>query len=82
MSVGPDVASRELVSVDPATLAELDRVAITQPEELAEIIAEARLAQTAFAREPLASRGRLLERVAHVLAESADEIAPQGSRAP
>jgi acyl-CoA reductase-like NAD-dependent aldehyde dehydrogenase len=75
VSAGPDVASRELVSVDPATLVELDRVAITQPEELAEIVAKARLAQAAFSREPLEARSRLLERVVHVLAEAADEIA-------
>ena len=75
MSAGPDVASRELVSVDPATLVELDRVAITQPEELAEIVAEARLAQASFARQPLEARSRLLERVVHVLVEAADEIA-------
>ncbi|MCZ7589255.1 MAG: aldehyde dehydrogenase family protein [Gaiella sp.] len=75
MSAGPDVASRELVSVDPATLVELARVAVTQPEELAEIMAEARLAQEAFSREPLEKRSRLLEDVMHVLVADADEIA-------
>ena len=75
MSAGPDVASRELVSVDPATLAEVGRVPVTQPEELAEILGEARLAQVAFAREALETRSRLLRRVMHVLVEAADEIA-------
>ncbi len=75
MSAAPDVASAELVSVDPATLEPLGRVAVTPPEELSEIVAEARLAQAAFAREPLEARSRLLERVVHVLVEDADEIA-------
>jgi len=75
VSAGPDVASRELVSVDPATLDELGRVPVTPPEELAEAVAEARLAQAGFAREPLEARSRLLRRVVHVLAEHADVIA-------
>ena len=54
VSAGPDVASRELVSIDPATLEPLGRVPVTPPEELAEVVAEARMAQAAFAREPLA----------------------------
>ena len=73
MSAGPDVASRELVSIDPATLDALGRVPVTPPEELAEVVAEARLAQTAFAREPLHARRRLLERVVHALVEDADQ---------
>ena len=75
MSAGPDVAIRELVSVDPATLETLGHVEITPPEELAEIIAEARLAQAAFAREPLERRSALLRRVVHALVEDADAIA-------
>jgi acyl-CoA reductase-like NAD-dependent aldehyde dehydrogenase len=75
VSAGPDVASRELVSVDPATLEPLGQVAVTPPEELAEVVAEARLAQETFARRPLEERSRLLERVVHVLVEAADEIA-------
>ena len=75
MSVGPDVASRELVSVDPATLETLGYVAVTPPEELAEVVTEARLAQVGFAREPFEARSRLLARVVHVLVDAADEIA-------
>jgi acyl-CoA reductase-like NAD-dependent aldehyde dehydrogenase len=75
VSAGADVSGRELVSLDPATLSEVGRVAVTAPEELSEIVAEARMAQQAFAREPLATRGRLLERVAHALVEDADAIA-------
>ncbi len=75
MSAGPDVASRELVSIDPATLDPLGSVPVTPPEELAEVVVEARLAQSAFAREPLEARSRLLERVVHALVEDADAIA-------
>ncbi len=75
MSAGPDVACRELVSIDPATLETLGRVPVTPPEALAEVISEARLAQAAFGREPLETRRRLLERVVHALVEDADAIA-------
>jgi acyl-CoA reductase-like NAD-dependent aldehyde dehydrogenase len=75
VSAGPDVASVELVSVDPATLEPLGVVAVTPPEELSEIVAEARLAQAAFAREPLEVRSGLLDRVVHALVEDADAIA-------
>jgi succinate-semialdehyde dehydrogenase/glutarate-semialdehyde dehydrogenase len=75
VSAGADVSGRELVSVDPATLSEVGRVAVTAPEELAEVVSEARMAQQAFAREPLDTRRRLLERVSHVLVEDADAIA-------
>src|SRR6476646_1872459 len=75
VSAAPDVAIRGLVSVDPATLETLGDVEITPPEELAEIIAEARLAQAAFALEPLERRSALLRRVAHALVEDAGAIA-------
>ena len=75
MSVGPDVVAQELVSVDPATLEAVGRVPVTQPEELAEAIGEARMAQMAFAREPLAVRRRLLQGVAHALVEDDRAIA-------
>jgi succinate-semialdehyde dehydrogenase/glutarate-semialdehyde dehydrogenase len=75
VSAGPDVASRELVSVDPATLEQVARVPVTAPEELAEVVAEARMAQEAFARAPLTARAQLLDRVGHLLVEDADEIA-------
>ena len=75
VSAGPDVASRELVSVDPATLEQVARVAVTAPEELAEAVAEARMAQEAFARAALTARAGVLERVGHLLVEDADTIA-------
>jgi acyl-CoA reductase-like NAD-dependent aldehyde dehydrogenase len=75
VSAGPDVAAAELVSVDPATLETVGRVPVTAPEELSEAIAEARMAQAAFAREPLEARSRLLERVAHALVEDDRRLA-------
>ena len=57
VSVGPDVVAQELVSgSNPATLEAVGRVPLTPPEELAEAMGEARMAQAAFAREPLAER--------------------------
>jgi acyl-CoA reductase-like NAD-dependent aldehyde dehydrogenase len=75
VSAGQDVLRRELVSMDPATLEPVGRVAITLPEEFSEAVAEARMAQLAFAREPLEARSRLLEGVAHALVEDADAVA-------
>ena len=75
MSAGPDVLRRELVSVDPATLETVGRVPVTPPEELAEVVAEARMAQESFARRPLEERSRLLERVAHALVDDAESLA-------
>jgi succinate-semialdehyde dehydrogenase/glutarate-semialdehyde dehydrogenase len=75
VSAGPDVASRELVSVDPATLERVARVPVTAPEELSEVVAEARMAQEAFARAPLSTRAELVARVGHLLVEDADAIA-------
>jgi succinate-semialdehyde dehydrogenase/glutarate-semialdehyde dehydrogenase len=74
VSAGADVLRRELVSVDPATLEPVGRVAVTPPEELAEVVAEARMAQEAFAREPLEARSALLEAVGHALVEDAEAI--------
>jgi succinate-semialdehyde dehydrogenase/glutarate-semialdehyde dehydrogenase len=65
----------ELVSVDPATLAEVGRVPVTEPAAMGEIVAEARIAQRDWAREPFEVRSRLLRRVAHALLESAEAVA-------
>src|SRR4029078_4686321 len=69
------LAVRCVVSVAAAPRETLGHAEITPPEELAEIIAEARLAQAAFAREPLERRSALLRRVAHALVEDAGAIA-------
>lgn len=65
----------ELVSIDPATLVEVGRVSVTPPAALEEIVAEAREAQRAWARESLEARRRLLRAVAAAVLEDADAIA-------
>jgi len=75
VSTTPLSAREELVSVDPATLAEVGRVPVTELSAIGEIVAEARLAQQGWAREPLEARARLLRRVAHVLLAEGDDVA-------
>ena len=47
MTASPHALGGELRSVNPATLEPVGSVALTPPEELAEVLAEARLAQEA-----------------------------------
>ena len=67
--------ARELTPVDPATLEPVGTVEVTPPEALAEVVAEARLAQRSWAQSAHAERRALLARVAHFLLDSADELA-------
>jgi acyl-CoA reductase-like NAD-dependent aldehyde dehydrogenase len=69
------VVAGELHSYNPATLELVGSVRATAPEEVAELVAEARLAQEAWAREDLAARKRLLVELARVLLDRMDEIA-------
>src|SRR5205085_11185027 len=76
MAAAPElVVGGELSSYNPATLECVGSVRATQPEEIAELVAEARLAQEGWARENLAARKRLLVGVARVLLDRMDEIA-------
>ena len=76
MAAAPElVVGGELHSYNPATLERVGSVRATQPEEIAELVAEARLAQEAWARESLAARKRLLVDMARVLLDRMDEIA-------
>ena len=75
MSATPSSLRRELRVVNPATLDEVGVVATTEPEGVGEIVAEARLAQERWARQPFAVRIRLLRDAARVLLDSTDEIA-------
>ena len=76
MAAAPElVVGGELHSYNPATLERVGSVRATQPEEIAELVAEARLAQEGWARENLAARKRLLVDVARVLLDRMDEIA-------
>jgi acyl-CoA reductase-like NAD-dependent aldehyde dehydrogenase len=69
------VVAGELHSYNPATLQLVGSVRATAPEEVPELVAEARLAQEGWAGEPLVVRKRLLVSLARVLLERMDEIA-------
>jgi acyl-CoA reductase-like NAD-dependent aldehyde dehydrogenase len=69
------VVAGELHSFNPATLEQVGSVRTTAPEEVTELVAEARLAQQGWARESLEARKRLLAGVARVLLDRMDEIA-------
>ena len=69
------VVAGELHSYNPATLELVGSVRTTSPEEIAELVAEARLAQDRWAQEELAARKKLLVDVARVLLDRMDEIA-------
>ena len=68
-------AARELTPVDPATLEPLGTVEVTPPEAIAEVVAEARLAQRRWAESTHAERRAVLVQVAHYLLDSADALA-------
>jgi acyl-CoA reductase-like NAD-dependent aldehyde dehydrogenase len=69
------VVAGELHSYNPATLELVGSVRATAPEEVPELVAEAKLAQERWAGEPLVERKRLLVSLARVLLERMDEIA-------
>ncbi len=75
MSAGPSSLRDEIAVFNPATLEPVGVVAATEPAGVAEVVAEARLAQERWAAEPFETRRRLLRRAAHVLLESLDEVA-------
>lgn len=74
MSATPDLVHGELAPVNPATLEVVGRVPVTPSEALGEILAEARLAQEGWSRQPLAARRRLLQRVVHAVLDAQDEV--------
>jgi succinate-semialdehyde dehydrogenase/glutarate-semialdehyde dehydrogenase len=69
------VAERELRVVNPASLEVVATVPATAPESVQEVVAEARLAQEAWARTSHAERGELLAAVSELVLDHADEIA-------
>jgi succinate-semialdehyde dehydrogenase/glutarate-semialdehyde dehydrogenase len=75
MSASPLVAPNVLEPVNPATLLPVGVVPTTAPEGIADVVADARLAQRAWGARPLEERSKLLRAVAAVLLESADEVA-------
>jgi len=75
MSASPVAAPKLLEPVNPATLLPLGAVPVTEPEAVAEVVVEARLAQRVWGVESHDERSRLLRAVAAVLLETADEVA-------
>jgi acyl-CoA reductase-like NAD-dependent aldehyde dehydrogenase len=75
VSATPSSVGHELRVVNPATLEEVGSVQATEPEGIAETVAEARLAHERWAREPVETRARLLRDAARVALECGDEIA-------
>jgi len=75
VSATPHAVDGFLHPCDPATLEPLGAVPVTPPEALAEALAEARLAQESWARQPPEAREQLLRRVSHALLEAVDEVA-------
>jgi succinate-semialdehyde dehydrogenase/glutarate-semialdehyde dehydrogenase len=75
VTAAPNVVGGELRPLNPATLEPVGSVPVTELDEMGESIAEARLAQRAWAQEPLGSRSRLLRRARAELLAMADEIA-------
>jgi acyl-CoA reductase-like NAD-dependent aldehyde dehydrogenase len=75
MSTTSLASPRMLEPVNPATLEPLGAVAVAERGEVEEAIAEARLAQRAWARASLETRSRLLRAVAATLLANLDEVA-------
>ncbi|MGZ4440341.1 MAG: aldehyde dehydrogenase family protein, partial [Gaiellaceae bacterium] len=67
--------TKELRSVNPATLEPVGSVPVSAPEEVAEAVSDARLAAGRWAESSFAERRALLGRVAAAVLDSADEIA-------
>ena len=66
---------RRIQSVNPATLEVVGSVQTTEPEEVQEVVAEARLAQERWARTSFGERRALLANVAQVLLRRSDDVA-------
>jgi len=64
-----------LLSIDPATGAEVGRVRVTPPEQVAAVVQRARDAQAAWGRTSPRQRARVMLRAARVLYERMDEVA-------
>src|SRR5438876_1867675 len=65
----------ELQPVNPATLEPVGAVPVSAPEEVAEAVADARLAAERWAKASFEDRRALLGRVAAAVLDAADEIA-------
>ncbi|MDX6368869.1 MAG: hypothetical protein QOG93_371, partial [Gaiellaceae bacterium] len=76
MALAPEhIASRELRSLNPATLEAVGAVAVTPPGDVAEVVVAAQRAQKRWAETPLEERAELLGRVGDLCLDHADELA-------
>src|SRR5882724_6217185 len=75
MTASPHVAIGFLEPFNPATLLPVGPVRATEPAAVADVVAEAGLAQRSWGERPLEERSRLLRGAAGALLESADDIA-------
>jgi succinate-semialdehyde dehydrogenase/glutarate-semialdehyde dehydrogenase len=75
MAAPTELAAGELRSLNPATLEPVGSVPATEPAEVQEAVAEARLAQERWGRTGFDVRRRLLLDVAAYLVEHMDELA-------
>jgi acyl-CoA reductase-like NAD-dependent aldehyde dehydrogenase len=73
--MAPATQASALRSVNPATLEPVGSVRVSAPEEVAEAVADARLAAERWAGSSFAERRALLGRVASELLDASDEIA-------
>ena len=73
LATGPD--ADWLVSTNPATGAEVGRVRITPPEQVAAVVKRAREAQLAWGTTPARDRAAVFVRVARVLYDRMDAVA-------
>jgi acyl-CoA reductase-like NAD-dependent aldehyde dehydrogenase len=69
------VAAGQLRSINPATLEVVGSVAVTPPDEIPDVVAEASLVQSRWGGSTFEERSRLLRAVSDVVLERADEIA-------
>jgi acyl-CoA reductase-like NAD-dependent aldehyde dehydrogenase len=69
------IATRELVSVNPATLEAVGSVSRTDPGEVPQLVAAARAAQEQWRRLDAGARARVLAETSRVVRARADEIA-------
>src|SRR6266850_157474 len=70
----PSAQTREIVSINPATLKELGRAPISTAEGIAQALAKARAAQPGWASLSFKERAKFILKAKDVLLERQDEI--------
>jgi succinate-semialdehyde dehydrogenase/glutarate-semialdehyde dehydrogenase len=70
-----EMQAETLRSVNPATLEEVGSVAVSPPEEVAEAVAEARVAAARWGQSTFVERRALLAELARVVLDQAEELA-------